>query len=214
MKRACGLMGIRLLYARPRNPQGKGKQERFNHTVDSFLAEISLERIDTLRELNAKFHAWLEECYHSKDHSALGTTPEIAFKCDSMPARFVDPAILARAFLHCEQRKADKSGCISFRGDKYDLGVKYAGKRVDVVYDPASVETLTIEVPGEMPFPAHKLHIGEHVAYRPRRAEVERVPADHSRLLDAVAAENARKEQKRRGAISYSAEVTRGDANV
>ena len=30
MQRACGLMGIRLLYAKPRNPQGKGKQERFN----------------------------------------------------------------------------------------------------------------------------------------------------------------------------------------
>jgi len=214
MKRACGLMGIRLLYARPRNPQGKGKQERFNHTVDSFLAEVSLERTDTLRELNVKFHAWLEECYHSKEHSALGTTPEIAFKSDSMPARFVDPVILTRAFLHCEQRKADKSGCISFRGDKYDLGVKYAGKRVDVVYDPANVEVLTIEVSGETPFPAHKLHIGEHVAGRPKRTEVERVPVDHSRLLDAVTSENARKEQKRRGAISYSAEVMRGDANV
>ena len=43
MKRACGLLGIRLLYAKPRNPQGKGKQERWNHTVDSFLDEISLK---------------------------------------------------------------------------------------------------------------------------------------------------------------------------
>ena len=28
MKRTCGLLGIRLLYARPRNPQGKGHAER------------------------------------------------------------------------------------------------------------------------------------------------------------------------------------------
>jgi len=124
MKRACGLMGIRLLYAKPRHPQGKGKQERFNLTVDSFLAEISLRPPETLAELNAKFQAWLSECYHGKEHSALGTTPEIAFKSDSMPPRYIDTAILARAFLHCEPRKADKSGCISFKGKKYDLGIR------------------------------------------------------------------------------------------
>ena len=108
----------------------------------------------------------------------------------------------------------DKSGRISFKSNKYDLGVKYAGKRVDMAYDPANVEALTIEVPGEMTYPAHKLHIGEHVAGRPKRAEVQRVPVDRSRLLDVVAAENAHKEQKRRGAISYSSEVKRGDTNV
>ncbi len=36
MKRACDLLGIRLIYAKPRNPQGKGKQERFNQTMDAF----------------------------------------------------------------------------------------------------------------------------------------------------------------------------------
>jgi hypothetical protein len=29
MKRACTLLGIKLMYARPRNPQGKGKQEHY-----------------------------------------------------------------------------------------------------------------------------------------------------------------------------------------
>ena len=64
----------------------------------------------TLEELDTLFRAWLSECYHSKLHSALGTTPEIAFKGDSMPPHFVDTALLSRAFLHCEQRKAYKSG--------------------------------------------------------------------------------------------------------
>ena len=116
MKRACDLLGIRLIYAKPRNPQGKGKQERFNQTMDAFLAEVSLHPPESLQELNTKFQAWLHECYHSKPHSALGTTPEIAFKSDSMPPRFVDKALMARAFLHCESRKADKSGVISFGG--------------------------------------------------------------------------------------------------
>lgn len=207
MKRACGLMGIRLLYAKPRNPQGKGKQERWNHTVDSFLDEISLNPPETLEKLNTLFQAWLSECYHRKEHSALGTTPEIAFKGDSMPPRFVDTALLARAFLHCEQRKADKSGCISFHSDKYDLGVRFAGKRVDVVYDPANTETLTIEAVGEPAFQVHKLAVQEHVAPRADKKDVDRIPVDHSRLLDAVAERKNKLDAVRRGVISYSSEV-------
>lgn len=118
MKRACTLLGIKLVYARPRNPQGKGKQERFNETVDQFIAECSLEEIPTLKDLNEKFQAWLNQCYTKATHSAIGTTPEIAYKSDSMPLRFVEQDLLARAFLHCETRKADKSGCISFGGKK------------------------------------------------------------------------------------------------
>ena len=206
MKRACGLMGIRLLYAKPRNPQGKGKQERFNHTVDSFIEEISLALPDSVEELNVKFNAWLSECYLSKVHSALGTTPEIAFKSDSMPPHFIDSSVLARAFLHCEQRKADKSGCISFQGDKYDIGVRYAGKQVDVVYDPADVEILTIEIAGELPFRAHKLSIREHVAQKDKPVTAERVAVDHSRLLDAAVKAKQKKDLTRIRAISYTVE--------
>ena len=207
MKRACGILGIRLIYAKPRNPQGKGKQERFNHTLDAFLEEISLCLPGSVEELNVKFNAWLSECYHSVVHSALGTTPEIAFKSDSMPPHFLDSAVLARAFLHSEQRKADKSGCISFGGNKYDMGVRFADRTVDVVYDPANVEMLTIEVKGELPFPVHKLQIGEHVAPRPARMKPERIEANHSRLLDAAVKANQKKELSRVRAISYTAET-------
>lgn len=128
----------------PGNPQGKGKQERFNLTVEAFLDEIALKTPESLEKLNTLFSAWLNECYLTVEHSALGTTPEIAFKSDSMPPRFIDSAVLARAFLHCEQRKADKSGCISFRGEKYDLGVRFAGRKADIVYDESSTDSLTV----------------------------------------------------------------------
>ena len=206
MHRACTLLGIKLIYARPRNPQGKGKQERFNETADQFIAECALEEIQSLKELNEKFQAWLSQCYTKAAHSALGTTPEIAFKSDSMPLRFVDQELLARAFLHCEKRKADKSGCISFAGKKYDLGVKYAGRVVDVVFDPANTETLTIEAEGEMPFVARKVQVGEHVRSRPERPEAD-VKAAHSRLLSAVTKKYKANTVERRRAISYSSEI-------
>lgn len=214
MRRACDLLGIRLLYARPRNPQGKGKQERFNRTLDAFLDEIDLKRPDSLEELNLRFAAWLSECYHSQVHSALGTTPEIAFKSDSMPQRYIDSSIMAMAFLHCEPRKADKSGCISFNGKKYDLGAAFAGRQVDVVYSPQSTETLTIEAPGVAPFQVRQLVINEHVKPRPKRPDVERVDVDHSRLLDAVSAHHDEKHERRSRAISYSDAVRGGHDNV
>lgn len=209
MRRACTLLGIRLIYARPRNPQGKGKQERFNETVDSFLAECSLEEIRTLKELNEKFNAWLSECYTRKNHSGIGTTPEIAFKSDSMPLRYVEQALLARVFLHCETRKADKSGCVSFEGKKYDLGMKYVGRTVDVVYDPANTQILTIEVQGEEPFTVREVQIGEHVRPRPTRPD-STAKVDHSRLLAAVSKKYQANTVERRRAISYSHEVNEG----
>ena len=126
MKRTCSLLGIRLLYAKPRNPQGKGKQERFNQTVDSFIAEVNLNPPESIEDLNTQFNAWLSECYHHKVHSTLGLTPEHAFKSDSMPLNYPDDALLASAFLHCEPRKVNKSGCISFMGKDYDVGLLYA----------------------------------------------------------------------------------------
>lgn len=208
MKRACDLLGIRLIYAKPRNPQGKGKQERFNQTMDAFLAEVSLHPPESLQELNTKFQAWLHECYHSKPHSALGTTPEIAFKSDSMPPRFVDKALMARAFLHCESRKADKSGVISFGGKRYDLGIAFAGKQVDVVYDPICTEILTIETPDHEPFQVRQIVVGEKVAPKPKRKEIERIPVDHSRLLDAIT--EPYQDKQRRRAISYTTEIEKG----
>lgn len=211
MKRACCLLGIRLLYSRPRNPQGKGKQERFNHTVDSFLAETALNPPASIEELNTLFNAWLSECYYSKIHSALGITPELAYKSDSMPLHYPDEAVLANAFLHCETRKVNKSGCISFMGKDYDVGILFIGQKVDVIYDPKNIAKVRIEVNGHEPFYAEPAKIGTHVAKKPKRAEFERVTASSSRLLDAVIKSADARERK--AVISYT-RVLEDDDNV
>lgn len=202
MKRACALLGIRLLYAKPRNPQGKGKQERFNLTVNSFLDELELKNPTSIKEVNTYFAAWLSECYHSRTHSTLGTTPEIAFKSDSMPLRYPDEAVFANAFLHCETRKVDKSGCISFMGKAYDVGILFAGQKIDVIYDPANISKIKIEAADHEPFYAEPVKVGTHVGSKPKRVQIEPISADSSRLLDAIS-EKA-EEKERRAVISYA----------
>lgn len=149
MSRACSKMGIRLLFAKPYSPEATGKVERFNRVVDSFLAEAALEKPQSLDKLNQLFGVWLEECYQRKPHSALqdNISPKTAYRSDRKALKFLDPETIASAFLHCEERKVDKAGCISFEGKKYEVGLNFIGCKVDVTYDPADTSILTYPIP-------------------------------------------------------------------
>lgn len=185
MNRTCSKLGIRLLFAKPYSPEAKGKVERLNGIVNSFLNEVQLEKPQTLDKLNAWFQVWLSECYQNKPHSALdGKSPEVAFRSDARALRFVEPDILANAFLHCEDRKVDKAGCISFMGKKYEVGLLFIGRTVQVVYDPADITEVTIEADGHEPWRARQLTIGERSGKRPALpTHMQKEPADTSRLL-------------------------------
>jgi hypothetical protein len=123
-----------------------------------------------------------------------------------MPLRFVDADVMARAFLYCESRKVDKSGCISFKGKSYDLTVRFAGRTVDVVYDPSNTDILTIETNDCAPFQVTERKIGEHTATRPKMPKAE-VTTENSRLLDAAEKAYKAKTIERQRSISYSSEV-------
>lgn len=206
MTRACAKMGIRLLFAKPYSPEATGKVERFNRVVDAFLAEAALEKPQSLDKLNALFWVWLEECYQNKPHSALANTksPAAAYKSDSKAIRFLDAETIASAFLHCEERKVDKAGCISFGGKKYEVGLNFIGCKVDIVYDPADTAELTIEYEGHVPFKVKPLVIGERTGERPRLPErLQSQTAESSRLLSAAAKRNKQRREQQAPAVIY-----------
>jgi hypothetical protein len=208
-------MGIRLLFARPYAPESKGKIEKYHQMVDNFLAESYLEKPQSLDRLNELFWVWLEECYQNKPHSALenNMSPVAAYNSDSQPIRFLDADTITNAFLHCEERKVDKSGCISFEGKKYEAGLLFIGCKVDVVYDPADTEELTIEYEGHKPWKARQLVIGEKTGERPHLPE-HLLPeqADSSRLLAAAAKRNEQRKEQHTPAVSYRA-IRKGDCD-
>lgn len=208
MSRTCSKLGIRLLYAKPFSPESKGKIERFNRVVDSFLSEVALDNPKTLEQLNDQFQVWLSECYQNKPHSALGenTGPETAYRSDRKTLHFVESEELANAFLHAETRKVDKSGCISFMDKKYEVGLSFIGCKVDVVYDPADISKLTIEYEGHAPFAAHPLVIGERSGKRPKLPDhLQKQPADSSRLLKAAEQKHKDRKEQQAPAVSYRA---------
>jgi putative transposase len=215
MARACAIMGIRLLFARPFSPESTGKVERVNRVVDSFLSEAALMKPQTLDELNKLFWVWLDECYQNKPHSALGgKSPAAVYRGDKKALKFLDPKTIRSAFLHCEERKVDKAGCISFQGEKYEVGLNFIGCTVDVVYDPADTSLLTIEYEGHPSWTAKRLTIGERTGPRPALPpHLLPKPAETSRLLTAAQKQNEERQARQIPAVTYRTVNKDGEAN-
>ena len=214
MDRACAILGIKLLYAKPYSPESTGKIERFNRTVDSFLAEAELKQCRTLTDFNRYFNVWMQECYHTRKHGSLhGMSPEIAYKNSKAPLRFVSPDTVASAFMRVEQRKVDKSGCISFGGKRYEVGVMLFGRSVTVAYDPNDIQTLTVEHEDKA-WRIEELKIGEHTGPRPKlpRSMLPAIPKT-SRLLDEKEKQYESRREVVRRAIRFNG-LEGGDADV
>jgi hypothetical protein len=206
MARACAMMGIKLLYAKPYSPEATGKIERFNRTVDSFLDEAALKGIKTLGEFNKYFRVWLQECYHARKHGGLGRmSPEEAYKAGAVPLKFLPPDTIASAFMRCEARKVDKSGCISFNAKKYEAGAHLIGQAVNVIYDPADVETVIVEHgrTGQS-FRVCEMSIGAHSGPRPKLPKtMAGATPETSRLLDEKEKRYRARIETARRAISF-----------
>jgi len=193
IKLACAHLSINHLKARPYSAQNKGKVERFNRTVEEFIAEYKLQEAGTLTELNQLFRAWLSERYQHKAHSSLnGRTPAEAFAADETPLRFHTLETLKEAFLHEDTRTVDKSGCVKVCGQLYDVGPQWLRKRVTVRFDPFHLEEVELWHKGVHVKNVGLAQIGEYNT-------TQKVPCEtvekngRSRVLKAY----ARKEQER-----------------
>ena len=181
--------------------------EKYNQTVDSFLREAILSKPKTLDDLNNLYDVWMEECYLHREHSALeGKTPHKAYYGDSKELKMIPSKEIADAFLSCEKRKVDKSGCINFEGMKYEveMGLHMIGKTVDVVFDAADISKVTIECEGFEPCHATPLKIQSHSGTKPLLPErLTKKEAEDSRLLNAATKINLERTKIHKTALSF-----------
>lgn len=188
LKKACARLGIRIVHTKPYSPESHGKVEAFNRRIDSFLSEVALQNCKTLDELNHYLELWIEGYYHKSSHSSLGNiSPATAFAMDSRTLQFVSDKALREAFLHAEERQVDKTGCISFNGKQYEVGMKLMGRKVEVVYDPVNTDQIEIHHKDFEPFVAKPLEIGPFCGVQKEIPEEKRLlNAESSRLLDGL----------------------------
>lgn len=80
----------------------------------------------------------------------------------------------------------------------------FIGCKVNVVYDPADISQLTIEYEGHPSWTAKKLVIGERTGPKPvLPPQMQREPANTSRLLAAAARQNKERKVQQAPAVSY-----------
>jgi putative transposase len=132
---------VTLIHARPYQPQGKGKQERFFRTVRMrFLTTLTASDTASLEALNRRLWAWVEGEYHHTPHRGLdeSTTPLDAGAMHSgevrMPGHDVD---LRELFLFEQKRRVHKDRTVSLNGMIYEVDAILVDETVLLRFDPA-----------------------------------------------------------------------------
>ena len=164
-----------------------------------------MKKPSSLSEYNELLRIWLDEYYHKHPHSGLGgISPGTAFGTDTRPLKFVSAEQLRDAFLHTEIRKVDKTGCVSFSGRLYEVGIAYIGSKVEIRFDPSWTEEVEVIHGESKPFIAKKLVIGANCGTSRELPEHMRTtPPETSRMLDALIKEHQSKHQPTQTATTF-----------
>ncbi len=145
----CAKLGIALIHARPYQPQGKGKQERWFRTVRmQLLPQLTAEDTQSLNALNRRLWAWVEGEYHQSPHRGLDNmTPLHRWSQDAEAVRLVDGRLdLDDLFLFEATRKVQKDRTVSLNGVVYEVDAALVGQNVTLRYDPAAAPRRPIQV--------------------------------------------------------------------
>lgn len=191
----CANLGIKHSRHLPRCCESKGKVERMNGTLDSFVNECFNSKDFTLDKINAYFKAWEDVGYLDHPHEGLdGKTPRSVFDSDPTPLRLVSEEELDKAFIRTLERKVSKSCTISYKSRTYQVSdLNMRGLYVTVDIQPLTGEILSVKRPGFQDATAKLLVIGENIdfeakakAAKAKRKEREKkAKEEKSRVLEA-----------------------------
>jgi len=117
----CTRLGTVLIHTPVRDGAAKGKIERFFRTVrDQFLVR-DLSHIRSLEQLNNEFIRWVEDTYHSREHSTLGMKPIDRFGLDLSRVRYLAASpFSSELFLLESTRKVRADNTFSFNTTRYE----------------------------------------------------------------------------------------------
>lgn len=146
----CAHLGIRLIFARPYCPEGKGKIERFfGYVRSSFMPELSVSNILTLEKLNEAFWAWLDLEYQHRAHEGIAAKPLDIFLAHKDSLRYPSEEELKDAFLYRETRKIHKDCTFSLMGNYYEVMPALVRQEVEIRFDPDDVEVVKVYLAGD-----------------------------------------------------------------
>jgi len=169
-------LGIALIHAKPYQPQGKGKIERFFKTVRSqFLTTFTGHTFD---EINDAFDTWLSEQYHQRSHGSTGQSPFKRFT-SKMQCLRAAPENLKDYFRKTVRRRVNKDRTVVVDKRLFEAPVALIGKRVEILYHEETPELAEIRYDGQSygMLPLVNLHVNSRVK-RDKNGQVELTGAD------------------------------------
>jgi len=139
LEHICASLGIVLIHARPYQPEGKGKIERFFRTVR--MQFLSVPKQTDLAGLNEALSEWLGQ-YHNTPHGSSGLSP-LSRWTKGLACIRPAPPDLNDHFRKEVKRTVAKDRTFTISGRLYEAPVELVGKQVRLLYhehDPARIE--------------------------------------------------------------------------
>lgn len=129
-------IGTLLIHTPVRDGAAKGKIERFFRTVrDQFLVR-DLSSVTNLQQLNTQFSHWVEDTYHTREHSTLGMSPIDRFGLDLNRVQYLDPSDFNKELFYLEAtRKVRADNTFSYQNIRYEAPRDLRRCTVTIRYD-------------------------------------------------------------------------------
>ena len=153
LKRIAAELGFSLRHTQPYKPQGRGRIERWFHTVASKFEPLLKEEIDsgkisTLLDANQYLSAWVHQRYHLRRHGTLKMSPQAALEQAKAQyldfSRPIDSLTLHEAFLWRETRVVSSLGGVKIYGNHYEVDEGLLGKTVELRFNPYDLRGILV----------------------------------------------------------------------
>jgi len=120
-------LGITVIHSTPGKPQGKGKNERFNGTLQAEL--IRYNWFSDMNEAQHKFNQWRDVYNQERPHEALDMdVPVSRYRCSNVEFQPYLPPI--KYGPDDSIRKVSSNGRITFKGSQYQIGKAFNGQPI------------------------------------------------------------------------------------
>jgi putative transposase len=137
----CAKLGVTLIHARPYQPQGKGKLERWFRSVRmQLLPTLAEPDLASLTAINRRLWAWVEGEYHMRSHRGLdGDTPLDRWAMHAQDVQ-LPQADLDQLFLFEEKRRVHRDRTVSLKGLVFEVEAALVGETVTLRFDPDRIQ--------------------------------------------------------------------------
>lgn len=145
----CAKLGIALIHARPYQPQGKGKMERWFRTARAqFVSRLGPADTESLDTLNRRLWAWVEGEYHQAPHRGLeDQTPLDRWAMSAERVRLPGVSLdLEALFLFEAKRCVQRDRTVSLNGTLFEVDAALIGHTVTLRFDPSAPPARGVEV--------------------------------------------------------------------